>query len=325
MKVTTMLTERATQEALAATLANNWPSSSLWSDEAGIILGSQSMQSNPTKFVALLNRLWDGKVFTAHRKSSPSFMLKNRRLTVNLMMQPLLLQQLTASSSGIHRQSGFLARCLMAYPNSSMGTRFYQEPPQSFDNLDEYESRLEDCLNISKSLTHKGCLDLPTLKMSASAKSHWIKYFNNTESGISHKGQWSEVKDFASKSSENAARLSALFHLFGGCEGDISAEHMESAITIVEWHLQESRRILGAQSNAENLNDAQRLLDWLVTNDRHQITPREIQQLSPLRNMQQRDNALEILIEHQTIKVEKVDDVTFVIVNPKVVSSVVCK
>ena len=55
--------EDATQEALASHLAQGWPSASLWSDEGGIVVGSHSMQNSATKFIALLNRLWDGKPF----------------------------------------------------------------------------------------------------------------------------------------------------------------------------------------------------------------------------------------------------------------------
>ena len=59
--------EDATQEALASHIATGWPSASLWTDEGGIIMGGHDMQTNSTKFIALLNRLWDGKAFIAHR------------------------------------------------------------------------------------------------------------------------------------------------------------------------------------------------------------------------------------------------------------------
>ena len=39
--------EDVTQEALVAQLANGWPSSSLWSDEGGIVLASHGMLSSP--------------------------------------------------------------------------------------------------------------------------------------------------------------------------------------------------------------------------------------------------------------------------------------
>ena len=75
--------EDSTQEALAHDLALGWPSASLWSDEAAIVLGSHSMQSNPTRFVALLNRSWDGKALSVQRKTQDNFILENRRLTIN--------------------------------------------------------------------------------------------------------------------------------------------------------------------------------------------------------------------------------------------------
>ncbi len=65
--------EDITQEAFTNNLAYSWPSSSLWSDEAGIILSGYGMQNNTTKFIATLNRLWDGNPFISHRKTSKSF------------------------------------------------------------------------------------------------------------------------------------------------------------------------------------------------------------------------------------------------------------
>ena len=86
--------EDVTQEALSSHLAYGWPSASLWSDEGGIVIGGHGMQQNTTKFVALLNRLWDGNAFIAHRKTSKSFTVLHRRLTVSLMMQALILEQM---------------------------------------------------------------------------------------------------------------------------------------------------------------------------------------------------------------------------------------
>ncbi len=312
----TLYFEDATQEALAIHLANGWPSASLWSDEAGIVLGSHSMQSNPTRFVALLNRLWDGKTFTAHRKTSQSFIIQNRRLTLNLMMQPLLLEQLGRQSIGIHRQSGFLARCLMAYPKSSMGHRFYQEPPDDFKYIERLEDRLKDCLDASKKLNAAGCVNLPTLHMNIDAKKHWVLFFNETETGVSENGQWSEIKDFASKAPENAAMLAALFHLYSGEQGNINATHMEQAIAIIRWHLQEARRLFTHYvPDTENAN-AMLLKEWLMAKDIRYVSLRDIQRLSPLRDKSIRDKAVESLIEYDYAKIEKIDGKTSLILNP---------
>lgn len=312
----TLYFEDATQEALAIHLAHGWPSASLWSDEAGIILGSHSMQSNPMRFVALLNRLWEGKSFAAHRKTSQSFIIEHRRLTLNLMMQPLLLTQMISQATGISRQSGFLARCLLAYPDSSMGTRFYQEPPAQLDGLNEYEQRITDCLEQSRHLNQAGCINLPILKMNTQAKHFWVQFFNSIETGLTSQGQWMEIKDFASKAAENAVRLAALFHLFSGKTGDISAEHVEQAITLMHWYLQEARRLLEPQSTRPNLDEARKLLDWLLARRPQTTTPREILQFGPLRNKVQRDSALETLMEHRQIRLLKTGNKTRIAINP---------
>ena len=308
--------EDATQEALASDLASGWPSAALWSDEAGIVLGSHSMQGNPMRFVAFLNRLWDGKVFSAHRKTSENFTLEDRRLTLNLMMQPMLLQKLANQVTGISRQSGFLARCLIAYPQSAMGNRFYKDPPASLDFLADYEKRIKACLNQSQQLTRAGCHKLPTLSFGLAAKQKWVVFFNSVETGLKSQGQWAEINDFASKAAENAARLAALFHLFDGCSGEISLEHTEQAIELIHWHLQEARRLLSPPPISAQHEDAQKLMKWILSKSLQETTPRSIQQSSPLRIKEQRNNAIAILIEHHWIRKTIKNKQTIIEVNP---------
>ncbi len=184
--------EDVTQEALVLQIAEGWPSASLWSDEGALVLNSHGMQNHVAKFVALLNRVWDGKPFISHRKTSKSFTVKDRRLTVSLMLQPLVLQQMLSKSGGINRQSGFMARSLMAFPDSAMGERFYQEPPESQTALSHFHQRLMDCLDGSLVLDKEGCHQIPVLHFSSPAKSALL-FFNETETGLSDK--WSSIKD----------------------------------------------------------------------------------------------------------------------------------
>ena len=111
-------------------------------------------------------------------------------------------------------------------------------------------------------------------------------------------------------------RLAALFHLFSGKIGDISVEHIEQAITLMDWYLQEARRLLEPQSIQPNLEDARRLLDWLLARRPQTTTPREILQFGPLRNKSQRDSALETLIEHQQIRLVKMGNKSHIDINP---------
>jgi hypothetical protein len=306
--------EDVTQEALASQIAEGWPSASLWSDEGALVLNSHGMQNNIAKFVALLNRLWDGKPFTSHRKTSKNVNVTNRRLTVSLMLQPLILQQMLSKGGGVNRQSGFMARSLMAFPESSMGERFYQEPPESQAALSNFHQRLIDCLNESLSLDKDGCHKIPTLHFSSQAKSAWISFFNEIETNLSDK--WFSIKDFASKAAENTARLSALLHLFSGNKGQLNHEEMQQAIEIIRWHLCETRRIFYSRPKTSQHVDAIKLLGWIVEKAFATTTPRFLQQYSPIREKQRRDKAIQMLLDHQYLRETQPNGKTTLLVNP---------
>lgn len=307
--------EDATQEAIVSHLSQGWPSASLWSDEGGIVFSSHGMQNNAAKFVSMLNRLWDGKTFTTHRKTSENFTIENRRLTVSLMLQPIILQQLINKSGGISRQSGFLARSLIAYPSSAMGDRFYQEPPESLSMLVHFHDRLTECLDSSLTLDKSGCGEIPLLQFSPQAKANWVSFFNFIESGLQKSSQWQMIKDFASKAAENVARLSALFHLFEGKEGDVSCESLEQAIQIIHWHLLEARRILNSQPQSSEQEDAIKLFQWISGKELKEVTARYLQQYGPIRDKTKRDNAILALIENGYLKEVKLEGKAALLVN----------
>ena len=310
----TLFFEDATQEALTEHLAHGWPSASLWSDEGGIVLSSQGLKANTTKFVTTLNGLWDGKSFSIHRKTSRSFTVSHRRLTLNIMVQPMILQQLLARGAEISRHSGFLARTLMACPESSMGTRYYKEPPTSLGSLKAFWQRITDCLNLSLVLDKDGCESIPTLKFSPAAKKVWTSFFNGVESGLKNPSKWLLIKDFASKSAENVARLAALLHLFEGKNGDISPATIENAIQIVEWHLWEARRLFGTKLLSSMEKDSVNLLQWIKDKKLRQTTLRHLQQFSPLRDRQKLDKAIEYLVETQQLSEKKLSSRTRLII-----------
>ena len=309
--------EDTTHEGLSLHLAHGWPSVALWSDEGGMVLGSHSMQSNPARFAALLNGLWEGKALSTHRKSSPSFVVENRRLTVNIMMQPMLFEPMRNKKDSVIRQSGLMARCLLAYPESAMGQRFYQEPPESIEGLDAWNQRITDCLNHSGQLNQAGCIHLPILNLTHAAKKHWIRFYNALETGLHPLyGQWQNMRDLASKAAENAARLAALFHLFEGKTGDISEENMEQAIEIIHWYMTEARRLLEPPAHQPYLETSQKLLDWLLSRKNTSTSPRDMLQASPCRNRNERDKAMETLLEHNIIRIIKTGKKAEVEINP---------
>ena len=73
------------------------------------------------------------------------------------------------------------------------------------------------------------------------------------------------MRDVASKSADNAARLAGLFELFEhGLRGKISAETIARACRIAAWHLNEARRWLLQNTKDDDLEAARLLEDWLI-------------------------------------------------------------
>ena len=193
------------------------PSAALWSDEGGMVTGSHGMgKDSLLGFMAGLNRLWDGGAIHHDRKQAQSVHLEGRRLTVSLMVQPLVLRELTARGGGLTRGSGFLARYLVAAPLSTMGARLYQEAPRGMPRLTAFHQSIRELLDASLPLDDQGRLALPVLGLSGGAFAIWRDYHDEIERQLKPLGNYTTVCDFAAKSADNAARIAGCLHVFEG-------------------------------------------------------------------------------------------------------------
>ena len=125
-------------------------------------------------------------------------------------------------------------------------------------------------------------------------------FHDGIEAGLSTGGELSDVRDVASKTADNAARLAALFHVFThGMGGAVGVECFEGASQIVAWHLSESRRFFGELALPVELANAARLDTWLIEfgrRERTNIIPRrEAQRSGPVRDKDALKQALQEL------------------------------
>jgi hypothetical protein len=91
--------EDVTPEKMAEDLAHGWPSASLWSDEAGLVVGGHGMgRDSIMRYLALINRFWDGQPFSRKRATTKSFTVTGRRLTTCLMSKPATKAPIRAPS-----------------------------------------------------------------------------------------------------------------------------------------------------------------------------------------------------------------------------------
>ena len=235
-----------TPENLAWRLAKEWPSAGIVSSEAGSVLGSHGMgKDSIMRNLALYNTLWDGGTHSIGRRTSESFTVKGARLTTALQIQEAALREFNDKSGTLARGTGYFARFLIAWPESTQGTRLFTEPPEHWPSLAAFNRRISEILATPAPLDAEGSLEPVLLKFTPEAKALWVEFYNEIETMLSNGKELYDVRDVASKSADNAARLAALFHVFTyGASGLIVADSFESASSIVAWHLNESRRFL---------------------------------------------------------------------------------
>ncbi len=300
----------ATPEALAYGLAKQWPAGGVVSSEAGIVFGSHGMgKDSVMRNLGLLNQLWDGTSLSIDRRSTESLTVRGARLTVALQVQEPTLREFFSRSGALARGTGFLARFLVAWPESTQGQRPFTESPENWQHLDAFNRRIAEILELDAPIDEDGALTPLMLSMTPEAKAAWVEYHNEIESELSSGGELYDVRDVASKSADNAARLAGLFQVFKGVGGAIGIEAFEGASRIAEWHLHEARRFFGELALPAELVDAARLDTWLIDYSlrerTHSIGKNHVRQHGPLRDGGRLDAAIKELAELDRLRLVK--------------------
>lgn len=310
-RIPRLLYADATPEALAYGLAKQWPSGGVVSAEAGIVFGSHGMgKDSIMRNLGLLNQLWDGASLTIDRRSTESFTVRGARLTVALQVQEPTLREFFTRSGALARGTGFLARFLVAWPESTQGQRPFTEAPANWPHLEAFHRRIAAILDQPAPIDEDGALTPAMLPLTPEAKAAWVGYHDAIEGELPSGGELYDVRDVASKSADNAARLAALFQQFEhGMGGAIGADAFEGASRITAWHLSEARRFFGELALPAELADAARLDRWLIEYCRqqrtHMVGKNHARQHGPLRDGARLDAAIRELATLDRLRLEK--------------------
>ena len=100
--------------------------------------------------LGLLNVLWDAISLTIDRRTSESFTVRGARLTMALQVQEPTLREFFTRSGALARGTGFLARFLMAWPESTQGFRPFSEAPANWPHLAAFNRRIAEILNRTR-------------------------------------------------------------------------------------------------------------------------------------------------------------------------------
>jgi len=307
-RIPKLIREDATPEGLAKKLQMEWPSAGVVSNEAGIVFGAHGMgKESVMRNLALLNKLWDGGRYQSDRSDEErSRDVRGARLTMGLMIQEATLRAFFDQSKGLARGCGFLARFLISWPESTMGTRFYTPPIEGSPALSRFNRRITTLLNQDVPINENGILNPPILAL--------------IEAQLANGGELYDIRDVASKVADNAARLAALFQLFEGSASAVGVDAFESASRVAAWHLNEAKRFFGELALPVELADAARLDNWLIDycnrEQTHFVGKNHTRRNGPLRNTTALEHAIRELTDLDRIQLVKEEKPQIIKVNP---------
>lgn len=250
-------------EALAMHLADGRPHAGLFTDEAAILLGGAAFNDETAmRTGGLLNVLWDGRpvrrlrVLTGHRFAP------GRRLTCHLMMQGVVADRLFGDPT--LRGIGLLARTLLVAPQSTAGTRFWNDPaPAVQATLSAYDGTLRRLLDRAPRVLDGGALDPSPLAFTADGRDILIALYNAVERSIADGGALSGLRAFAGKAMEHAARVAAVMCTYADPDAvEIGAHETANACALVEYYAGEMLRLGETARIDPDLLLADRLLSW---------------------------------------------------------------
>ncbi len=239
-------------------LAQNHPSVCLESDEAAGILNSKGEAD-----MAHLDKLWDGgSLDVTGRTKQETFSVHDPRLTLSLMVQPIVFDRFIELKGELAKGIGLMSRLFLSRPDTPYGRRgFVKQENRSTIWIDRFNTRVQELLVYSHRNTENREANRVTLHFEPDAQQHWEKLYDGIEFSMAPNGEMENEREFANRMAEHVARLSALFHYFehgdvedkSGPNTAISKATVESASNVVDWYYLEFKRVFNQKARMREM------------------------------------------------------------------------
>lgn len=271
-----------TAEGVAKLLLSGRPNMGAFTDEAALVFGGHGMTKEASARTAgAFCKLWDDGSLDRVRATDGAQKLFGRRMSMHLMAQPIIAEG--AFGDDLLTGQGFLARCLISWPESTAGSRPLVDIDLSrCPKLGRYQARLAELLREPLPFAEDEIQGLrpPRLELSPSAMELWRQLHNAIEQHMAPQGRYANCKAWASKTPEQALRIAGVLAVIEG-HRLIESEILERAVEIAIWHLSEAERIVGNCSLSPALRDAEVLLAWLHETGRELAYSSDVLRLGP--------------------------------------------
>ncbi|EXG84088.1 bifunctional DNA primase/polymerase family protein [Clostridium sp. ASBs410] len=199
-----LLVDDITPEAMVRVMKENEERISIMTAEGGIfgmLAGRYSNQPNMDIFL----KAYSGERYSTERVTRKSEDLDHPLLTLNIMVQPIVLQE--AMQNREFRERGLLARFLYSIPVSRVGNRVYDSMPINEKHRQAYRDLVEELLSIG---SHGWQLEENVIHLSEGAYKASEDFFNEIERRLVE--EFEEIEDWAGKYHGQTMRIAGLLH-----------------------------------------------------------------------------------------------------------------
>jgi len=283
-------------------LENGVSSISVFNDDASAITHGRSVQDeSKMDFLSAMSRLWDGAAKKVVRKTDGEKFIYGRRLSSHLMLQPVFASGILADPFWF--EQGTLARFLVTWPDTTMGTRLFRRWNQKNQRcFDEYQSMMRSLLevNFPHAEGEQAALDPPTLGLTRPAEEEWIKFHNDVEKRIRPGCSYASVYPAANKAAEQAGRIAAVMSVIkNGNRSVIGKNEIERGIIVSQYYLDQMVNLKATAEERKKAAPENRLIDWIKSRCAPTVSKSEMLQRGPygLRRKQDLNPVLGNLVE----------------------------
>lgn len=314
-----LIMQDATPEAVAQRLHEEYPTAAIVSSEGGVVLESALFRS-----LGLFNSLWSSEDIEIARATKETVKIINPNFGVTIAVQEEVMQKFLTRKGNVIHNSGFMSRFLTSKAMAKRGSRTITGETFSRTASDEFKAQIAQIL----AQTHipDGSSDAYVMEFEPAAYKPWIDYFNETEVAQRPGGPLSDVSEAASKSAENAARISAVLQYLEHGPSPITVANAQRGADIAGWYLEQHQAMFGAKPEVEqDETDALTLQGWLTKQclrygGMSPFRRNEILKLGPaaLRHKARREAALVLMVRDGRVRLEFRNKTTFVHLNPQV-------
>ena len=255
-----LFTNDITSESLISLMSEQNEKMAIISDEGGIVEVMSGLYSGGNANIDIFLKSWDGGKIRQKRKDR-NIELKNPLLTMNLVVQPAVIQSMSSKKPLDGR--GLLERFLYCTPKSKMGFRSNDKEPVSTESASKYDRKIKELLSIKD-------VDSPNiLTLTSESYQEWKRFQNNIEIDLREGGRLEVCRSWGGKICGYALRIAALFHVCEYGENSLKIEKatMEKSIKLCSLLTCHAIAAFSSIEINPDYRDSKEILNWIKDND----------------------------------------------------------